>query len=63
MKITIELSDIQVKAMKAYLKEVGDNPRPNKNDITVECRGAIEALFDAPQSAVNDYYIQELNKG
>lgn len=44
MKITIELTEDQVKGLKSYLKEVsGDiTPKINKQDIKLEIQGIID---------------------
>jgi len=55
MKITIELSEAQVKGIKDYLKEVGDIASPKKEDIALEVRGIVEGYLQAPQSALTDY--------
>ena len=36
MKVTIELTDAQVKGIKEYLKDVADIPSPKKADIKSE---------------------------
>lgn len=55
MKITITLSDAQVKGIKAYLKEVDDIESPNKEHIAQEIRGIVEGALQAPRCAVSDY--------
>ena len=62
MKITIELSDAQVKGIKDYLKNVDDIPRPKKSDIQVVIDSFVHGGLSAPQEAVSDYinkYIQQ----
>jgi len=61
MKITVELSDAQVKGIKKYLKAVDDIPKPNKDDVAREIRGIVHSCLQAPQCAVADY-IQEFEK-
>ena len=55
MKITIELSDAQVKGIKQYLKEVGDNPKPKKADIQSEMASIVHGTLQAQQCAIADY--------
>jgi len=55
MKITIEISDAQVKGLKDYLREVGDIQRPTKADIQLEIANIVEGNLSAPQCAVSDY--------
>lgn len=55
MKITIELTDAQVKGIKHYLKEVGDIEKPKKADIQREMSGIIHGTLEAPQCAIADY--------
>lgn len=58
MKITIELSDAQVRGMREYLKEVGDIEKPNREDIKREVDGIVQGYLSAPQSALTDYIKQ-----
>ena len=55
MKITIELSDAQVKGIKHYLKEVGDIPNPKKGDIQSEMASIVHGTLQAPRCAIADY--------
>jgi len=55
MKITIELSDAQVKGIKDYLKEVGDIPSPKKSDIKSLVDSYAHGCLEAPQEAVSGY--------
>jgi len=55
MKITITLSEAEVKGMKAYLHEVGDIARPTKADLALEVRGYVHGILQAPQEAVSHY--------
>lgn len=57
MKITIELTDAEVRGIKEYLKEVGDNPRPTKQDITVFIDGIVQSIHNRSE-AVSDYIKQ-----
>jgi len=61
MKITIELSDAEVKGLKQYLLEVGDIDKPNKEDITNEIQSIVTGNLHATQIAVSDY-IREFEK-
>lgn len=58
MKVTIELSEAEVKALKAYLKEVSPDiePKITKADIEQEIRGAVAGHLQA--GALGDYYQQ-----
>lgn len=58
MKITIDLSDIEVKALKAYLKETSSDvdPKITKEDIKNEVKGMVSASMQA--GALGDYYNQ-----
>jgi hypothetical protein len=49
MKITIELSQVEVKALKAYLKEVSNEVSPviTKDDIKAEIRGMIDGSMQS----------------
>ncbi len=61
MKITIELSDTEVKALKEYLKEVScyDNPKITKDDIATEIKGIISANMQT--GALGDFYERFVN--
>lgn len=61
MKITINLTDIEVKALKAYLKEVSHdvNPVIGKEDIKQEIQGMINGCLQA--GSVGDYIAQFSN--
>ena len=54
MKITIELSEAEVKGLKAYLLEV-DEIKADKADIQQHIQGIVNAVLNAPQEAVSDY--------
>lgn len=58
MKVTIELSEAEVKGIKAYLKEVDDIDRPNKQDVQRFIRSFVD-IINAPQEAVSDYIRRE----
>lgn len=55
MKVTIELSDIEVKALTAYLKEVSHDvePKITKDDIKQEVKGMVSAQMQS--GALGDY--------
>lgn len=61
MKITIELSENEVKALRAYLKEVSHdiNPKITKDDIKQEVYGFVNAAMQS--GSLGDYY-QQFNK-
>lgn len=58
MKITIELNENEVKALKAYLKEVSHDidPKITKKDIEEEIRGAVNSHLQC--GSLGDYYEQ-----
>ena len=61
MKITIDLSDTDVRAIKAYLKSFGDDvTKVSKEDIKVEIMGAIDGHLQS--GALGDYYRIEADK-
>lgn len=62
MKVTIELTQAEVKALKAYLKEVSNdvNPIITKEDIVSEVKGMVSGCFQA--GALGDYYQQAINE-
>ena len=57
MKITIELSEAEVKGLKAYLKEV-DDVNANKDYIRQHIQNIVSGVLNAPQEAVSDYIKQ-----
>jgi hypothetical protein len=57
MKITINLSEAEVKGIKQYLKEVGDTDKPTKEDVKIFIDGIVQAIH-APQEAVSHYIKQ-----
>lgn len=59
MKITIELTEAEVKGIKAYLQEV-DGVRAGKSEIKQFINGIIQ-LIHAPQEAVSAYIKQFTN--
>lgn len=61
MKITIELTDAEVKGIKAYLKEVDGIDKPNKQDVTMFINSIVQAIH-APQESVSDYIKIEQQK-
>lgn len=58
MKITIDLSPSEVKAIKAYLKEVSHDVDPviTKEDIKQEVAGMVSGAMQA--GSLGDYYRQ-----
>jgi hypothetical protein len=56
MKITIELTEAEVKGIKAYLKDV-DSIKATKNDISQFINGVVQSIH-APQESVSDYIKQ-----
>jgi len=58
MKITIDLNENEVKALKEYLKEVSHdiNPKITKEDIRLEVYGFVNAAMQS--GALGDYYKQ-----
>jgi hypothetical protein len=57
MKITIELSEAEVKGLKAYLKEQQDS-KVTKKDIQIHCQNIVTGTINAPQEA-SSVFIQE----
>ncbi len=55
MKLTIELSEHEVKGIKAYMKDTDGNPKPSKADINQYIVGIVYGTIHAPQEAVSDY--------
>lgn len=55
MKITITLTDAEVKGIKDYLREIGDIESPKKEDIQSEVQHTVSGYLQAPQSALTDY--------
>lgn len=55
MKIAIELSDVEVKGLKAYLKDVADIKNPKKTDIQNELQSEISGILQAPHFAYSFY--------
>lgn len=62
MKITIELTEAEVKGLKAYLAEVSPdiNPKIGREDIKQEVEGMLSAALQA--GAVGDYIAQYQNQ-
>jgi len=52
MKITIELSEAEVKGLKDYLREVCDI-KPTKENIIIECGSLLSATLSS--GSVGDY--------
>jgi hypothetical protein len=62
MKITFNLTEAQIKGIKAYIKETSGIEKPTKQDIQQELQGEIVALLQSPQSAMADYIRQFENQ-
>jgi hypothetical protein len=60
VKITIELSDAQVRGLKNYLKEVCDIEKPTKQDIKEELQSELESFMQSDRTAVADYIRAEI---
>lgn len=54
MKITIELTEAEVKGIKAYLKEVDGTEKPTKEDVKIFIDGIVQ-IIHAPQESVSNY--------
>ncbi len=61
MKITVELSDQEVKGIKAYMKEVDGKDKVTKQDIQAYISGIATGVINAPQEAVSDYIKKQSN--
>lgn len=56
MKITIELSEQQVKGIKQYLKETDAcEVKITKADVVQYIHGIVHATLELPQESVSDY--------
>lgn len=55
MKVSIELTEAEVKGIKDYLKELDGIEKPTKGDIQRAMQGEISALLQAPHSALFDH--------
>lgn len=58
MKITITLTEAEVKGIKAYIKETEGKDNPNKQDVQQQIQGEVSALLQAPHSSLADYIKQ-----
>jgi len=54
MKATIELTEAEVKGIKAYVKQT-DGDTWGKAEITQYVSGIVGGILHAPQEAVSDY--------
>ena len=54
MKITIELSDNELKGIKAYLMEL-DGEKPTKQDIEIYIKGIVSTTLYSPAESVSNY--------
>lgn len=57
MKITIELTEAEVKGLKAYFKDV-DDVKADKDYIKQHIQGIVSGTLNAPQESVSDYIKQ-----
>ena len=57
MKITIELTEAEVKGLKSYFKDV-DDVKADKDYIKQHIQGIVTGTLNAPQEAVSDYINQ-----
>jgi hypothetical protein len=55
MKITIELTENEVKGIKQYLKDVCDIPNPKKEDIRNEIAGIVNGVLQSTKESIADY--------
>lgn len=60
MKLTITLTEAEVKGIKTYLKEVNYIDKPSKQDVKIFIDGVIQSIH-SPSEAVSDY-IQQFEK-
>ena len=56
MKITIELTNTEVKGIKQYLKDLGEEN--SKEDIKIFIQGIVSGTINAPQESVSHYINQ-----
>jgi len=57
MKVSIELTDKEVKGIKAYLLDIdGEN---SKADVTLFIQGIVSGTINAPQESVSTYINQQ----
>lgn len=56
MKVTIELSEAEVKGIKAYLLATGE--AATKEDVKQHIQGIVSATLYAPSEAISDYILQ-----
>lgn len=61
MKITIELTEAQVKGIKEYLREVCDIAIPKKDDIIIEVKGIVNGYMQAQHNSLADYVMKYEN--
>lgn len=54
MKVVVELSEAEVKGLKAYLKEV-DDVNAGKAYIRQHIQNIVSGVLNAPQEACSDY--------
>lgn len=59
MKITIELSDAEVRGIKRYLKDVGDFDTVTKENVADFVGDTVYLALRSPREAVNEYIKEE----
>lgn len=59
MKITVTLSDAELKGIKNYLEECGDIYKPSAKDVKQYIEGIVIGTIHAPQEAVSVYISQQ----
>jgi hypothetical protein len=64
MKITITLTDAEIRGIKRYLKDTSNeiNPKITRGEISREVEGYVVGVLYAPHSAVADYVRLEVDK-
>lgn len=55
MKVTIELTEQEVRGIKEYLKDSDGNDKVSKQDIKTYIGGIVSGTIHAPQESVSDY--------
>lgn len=55
MKITINLSEAEVRGLKKYLKATEGAERPGKKEIAQEIISLVSSALQSPRCAVSDY--------
>lgn len=55
MRITVSITDKEVAGIKNYLREVGDNSKPEKKDIEEYIKNIVYSTLENPAESVSDY--------